>query len=67
MTQNQLPPDLKKVVCVIGTAVGGFDIAAKSFSVGTHNTASWKCGITGRRYYCHLSQITMVVTEEEKE
>jgi len=64
MTQNQLPPDLKKIALVIGPVVGGCEITVGSFSVGGHNTASWACGTL--KYYCHLSQIVAVVTEEEE-
>ena len=62
MTQNQLPPDLKKVVAVLVTTRMGYDIKAGSFAVGPHNTASW---IGDKRtFYCHLSQIVLVMTEE---
>ncbi len=66
MTQNQLPPDLKKIVAVgpfLGSAAMGYDIEPGSFSVGAHNTASWKCD--KRKIYCHLSQIAMLATEGE--
>jgi hypothetical protein len=68
MTQNQLPPDLKKITVVIGPFVGGCDIEAGSFSVGAHNTASWavKTESDTLKYYCHLSQISAVVTREEE-
>ncbi len=63
MTQNQLPKDLKKVTAVVVTTAGSYEIKPSSFSVGSHNTASWVGD--EKKFYCHLSQIAMVVTEGE--
>ena len=65
MTQNQLPPDLKKISYLYGYMGGEYKVAPESFSVGTHNTAVWRWG--RETFYCPLSHIVMVVTEEKEE